>query len=211
MGTIIRRAVAAGIALLLFLVLAVPAAAYNEENVASITMTRLDAVSCTSDIRIQVTLRDEAGNPVQGPRILFRFLEKERGDRLSPARAQADAAGQATVFVDLSCRRGVRFVQARIPRDGAAQLHLICRAAQGCTLPGTPEGGVGGIEEQNPPSGDIPLPETNPLSVVPGLPPAASPPVIGYLLGGIMLAGVLVSLFYGRRPNGREASSLAPE
>jgi hypothetical protein len=102
----------------------------------------------------------------------------------------------------------------RIPGDGAAELQLICRPAQGCSL----AGGVGGIEEENPASGPgsgpgIVLPQTDPLAVAPGpaAPPPVAPPLVGYLLGAIMVAGVLVSLLYQRRPGRREVGPLGPE
>ncbi len=111
-----------------------PAAAYNEENVKHIRMSRLDEISCESVIRLNAALTDSAGDPVPGAEVHFSYKKSLAGDTLEPTTAFSDAAGNAGTAIRLSCALGARIIRASVPGDGSAQIVVTCNHRHGCSV-----------------------------------------------------------------------------
>jgi len=159
-----RSLLGATLAIGAILLAAMPAAAYNEENVKHIRMQRLDAVSCTTPIRIAATLTDSAGAPVPGAEVRFSYKKSAAGDFIAPTTATSDAAGVAQTTLDLTCAIGSRIIRASVPGDGSAQLVVTCSPRNGCTV--KPQGGVLGIVGL--PDTEAPASTTLPVGQRPG-------------------------------------------
>ena len=130
----VRRLASLLFAALLVLVVAAPAFGYNEENVQHIRLSRLDAVQCSTPIRIVADLVDKRGDAVAGATVNFTLRHGRPGDVLDPTTDVSDSEGRARTTLDLSCAKGTRQVRASVPGDGKALITIICGKRQGCTI-----------------------------------------------------------------------------
>jgi hypothetical protein len=115
--------------------LALPAIAYNEENVKHVRMHRLDPISCTSPIRVVAVLTDRRGAPVPDAVVNFQFKKSFPGDSFAPSAGSTADDGTVQTVVELGCVVGARIIRATVPGDGAGQLVIPCTPRSGCSPP----------------------------------------------------------------------------
>jgi hypothetical protein len=129
-GAMVRRSVpflATFFALALVLLVAVPAAAYNNVNPLHLRLSRLDPLTCGTTVRIQATLTDSKGDPVSGESIHFAIIKGESGDALAPANDVTDAQGKAVTLLTPICTDETHHIQivASGPDGAQGRINLI--------------------------------------------------------------------------------------
>lgn len=115
------------LALVLLLLAAAPASAYNNENPFHLRLSRLDPLKCGTTIGIQAKLTDRKGHPVSGATIHFAIVKGKPGDALAPANVLTNAKAKAVTFVTLVCTTGGHLTKivATGPSGAKARITLV--------------------------------------------------------------------------------------
>jgi hypothetical protein len=112
------------LALVLVLLAAAPAAAYNHENQYHLRLHRLDPLACGTPIGIQAKLTDKHGHRISGATIHFSIVKGKPGDVLSPTSAVTNSQGKAVTHVTLACTSGTHLTRILATGPGDAKAHI---------------------------------------------------------------------------------------
>ncbi len=112
------------IALVMLLLAAAPASAYNHVNDYHLRLSRLDPLRCGTPIGIQALLTDTRGHAVSGATIHFAIAEGRRGDTLGPANVVTNARGKAVTSVRLVCTNDTHRVEIVANGPGGAKARI---------------------------------------------------------------------------------------